>query len=300
MINASISSMSKKKRNRKGSRYIPPEMMHYMLCAACLGVVISENKQAKEIYDGIVECGYLPGYQMLQEEAGDLLPDSGTILKDIIEKSGFDMNKPPSKDIQGISYVRGMIKGSQEVISEYADRISPEIEKKNVIMRDLNILKLQIDQLVKIGFNREENQRTGNYKVISTDDNKLGESILLIALCQFNKNLLNIWQKVRIIEYAGKRYSMDEVMTGGTSQRLYRQVVNQYNKSGFLLKHDATLEKIAWDWYQSRVVYSGIAEYCYQRSLKEGKDIDPANISNEIKECDEAVGYPRSREKKTE
>ena len=61
--------------------------------------------------------------------------------------------------------------------------------------------------------------------------------------------------KVRIIEYAGKRYSMDEVMTGGTSQRLYRQVVNQYNKSGFLLKHDATLEKIAWDWYQSRVVY---------------------------------------------
>lgn len=292
--------MAKKKQKRKESRYIPPEMMHYMLCAACLGVVISENKQAKEIYDGIVECGYLPGYQMLQEKAGDLLPDSGTILKDIIEKSGYDVDKPPSKDIQGISYVRGMIKGSRKVISEYADRIIPEIEKKNLIMRDMNILNAQIDKLVKVGFNREEDQRAGNYKVISADDNILGEAILFVALCQFNKNFLNVWEKVRIIEYAGKKYHMDEIMTGGASLRLYRKVVNQYKKSGFLLRHDATLDKIAWDWYQSRVVYSGPAEYCRELSLKEGIDLDPANVSNEIKECDEAVGYSRGREKKTE
>ncbi|MBA7704243.1 hypothetical protein ES703_113045 [subsurface metagenome] len=234
--------MAKKKQKRKDSRYIPPEMVPFNLYSACLGVVISENKQAKEIYDGIVECGYLPGYQMLQEEAGNLLPDSGTILKDIIEKSGYDVNKPPSKDTQGISYVRGMIRGGLEVISEYTDRIFPEIQKKNLIMRDLNILNAQIDQLVKIGFNREEDQRTGNYKVISTDDNKLGEAILLIAQCQFNKNMLSTWEKIRIIEYAGKRYNMSEIMNDEATLRLYRQVVNQYKKSGFLLKHDATLE----------------------------------------------------------
>ena len=289
--------MSKKKQKRKDSRYIPPEMMHYMLCAACLGVVISENKQAKEIYDGIVECGYLPGYQMLQEEVGNLLPDSGTILKDIIEKSGYDVNKPPGKDIQGIDYVRGMIKGSYETVSEYTDRMLPEIKRKNLIERDLNILNMQIDQLVKIGFNSEKDQRTGNYKVLSTDKNKIGEAILLIALCQFNKNLLSIWEKVRIIEYAGQKYNMDEIMTGGASVVLYRKVVNQYKNSGFLLKHDATLDKIAWDWYQSSVVYSGPADYCNQLS-KKGIDLDPANLSNEIKECDEAIGYPRSRRKK--
>ena len=131
-----------------------------------------------------------------------------------------------------------------------------------------------------------------------TDDNKLGEAILLIALGEFNKNLLNIWEKVRIIEYAGKKYNMSEIMNDGATIRLYRQVVNQYKKSGFLLKHDATLDKIAWDWYQSRVIYSGPAEYCRQLSLKEGIDLDPANVSNEIKECDEAVGYPRGRKKK--
>lgn len=292
--------MSKKKQKRKESRYIPPEMMPLMLCSTCLGVVIDQNKQAKDIYDGIVECGYMPGYQMLQKEAGDLLPDSGTMLKDIIEKSGYDVNKPPGKSIQGISYVRGMIKGSYKIISEYTDRIFPEIQKNNLIMRDLHILNAQIDQLVKIGFNREEDQRTGNYKVISTDDNKLGDAILLIAQSTFNKNILKIWERARIIEYAGKKYSMSEIMNDGATIRLYRQFVNQYKKSGFLLKHDATLDKIAWDWYQSRVVYSGPAEYCRQLSLNEKIDLDPSNVSNEIKECDEAVGYPRSREKKTE
>ena len=291
--------MAKKKPKKRESRYIPPEMMSYMYCSACLSVVIAENKQAKDIYDGIVECGYLPGYQMFQQEAGDLLPDSGTILKDIIENSGYDVKKPPSKDIQGIAYVRNMIKGSYKTVSDYTDRILPEIEKQKLIMADLNMLIMQIDQLIKVGFNSEKDQRTGNYKVLSTDDNKLGEAIMLIAQCEFNKNLLSIWEKARIIEYAGQKYNMDEIMTGGASLRLYRQVVNQYTSSGFLLKHDATLDKAAWDWYQCRVVYGNIAEYCRQMSL-EGIDLDPANISNEIKEMDEAVGYPRSREKKTE
>ncbi|MFC1958538.1 hypothetical protein ACFLV6_01265 [Chloroflexota bacterium] len=179
--------MSKKKQKRKESRYIPPEMMHYILCAACLGVVISENKQAKEIYDGIVECGYLHGYQMFQEKAGDLLPDSGKILKDVIENSGYDVNKPPSKDVQGISYVRNMIKGSYKTVTEYADRIFPEIEKQKLIMRDLNILLAQIDQLVKIGFNSDTDQRTGNYKVLYTEDNKLGEAMIRYAV--YWKNL---------------------------------------------------------------------------------------------------------------
>ena len=111
--------------------------------------------------------------------------------------------------------------------------------------------------------------------------------------------MASIWEKVRIIEYAGQKYNMDEIMTGGASLRLYRQVVSQYRNSGFLLKHDATLDKTAWDWYQCRVVYGSIAEYCRQMSTPD-RDLDPANISSEIKEMDEAVGYPRSREQKIE
>ncbi len=290
--------MSKKKQRKKESRYIPPEMMPYMLCTACLGVIIDQNEQAREIFQGIVECGYLPGYQMMQEKAGDIIPDNRTLLKEIIEKSGYDYQKPPRSVVDGISYARGMIKGSKEIVSKYTDRVMPEVQKKILIERDLNILGMQIDILVKIGFNREEDQRKGKYKVILKDDSKLGDAILINSLSISSKNLLSMWEKVKIIEYAGNRYSISEIIHGGAALRLHRQLVNQYKKSGFLLKHDETLEKIAWDWYQSRVVYSGPAEYCRQLSLENEIDLDPANVSNEIKECDEAVGYPRSKKKR--
>ena len=292
-----MSTMIRKKQNRD-TRYYPPELMPYMLCSTCLSVVINENKQAKGIFDEIVECCSLPGYQMLQEEAGDIIPDGRTLLKEIVEKSGYEHQNPPSSLVDGVSYVRDMIKGSKEIVSKYTDKVIPEVQKKKLIERDLTILGLQIDLLVKIGFNREEDQRKGKYKVILKDDSELGDAILIISLSISSKNLLSMWEKVKIIEYAGNRYSISEIIHGGVALRLHRQLVNQYKKSGFLLKHDATLDKAAWDWYQCRVVYSGPAEYCRELSLKKGIDLDPANVSNEIKECDEAVGYPRSRSKK--
>ncbi len=292
-----MSTMTRKKQKR-GTQYYPPELMPYMLCLACLNVVIDQNKHAKEIFDGILECCSLPGYQMMQEKAGDILPDSQSILKEIVEKSGYDYEKPPRSVIAGISYVRGVINGSKEIVSKYTDKVIPEVQKKKLIERDLKILGMQIDQLVRIGFNREKEQRIGKYKITLTDDSILGNVILLNSLSIFSKNLLSMWERVKIIEYAGKRYSISEIIHGGVALRLHRQLVNQYKKSGFLLKHDKTLEKVAWDWYQCRVVYSGPAEYCRQLSLENGIDLDPANVSNEIKECDEAVGYPRSRKKR--
>ncbi len=119
------------KKKLKGEiQYYPPELMPYMLCTACLGVVIDQNEQAREIFQGIVECGYLPGYQMIQEEADGIIPDSKTLLKEIVEKSGYDYQKPPRSVVDGISYARGMIKGSKEIVSKYTDRVMPEVQKK--------------------------------------------------------------------------------------------------------------------------------------------------------------------------
>jgi len=58
------------------------------------------------------------------------------------------------------------------------------------------------------------------------------------------------------------------------------------------------LDNVAWRWYQSRVIYSGAEEYCRQLLIDEGETLDPANVSNEIKECDEALGYPRGHKPK--
>ena len=87
-------------------------------------------------------------------------------MKEIVEKSGYDYKKMPSSFVDGISYVRGMINGSKEIISKYTDRVMPEIQKKKLIERDMNILGTQVDLLIKIGFNPEKDQRIGKYKVV--------------------------------------------------------------------------------------------------------------------------------------
>ena len=36
--------------------YYPPELIPIILCAICLGIVLKESPEAKELYDEIVEC----------------------------------------------------------------------------------------------------------------------------------------------------------------------------------------------------------------------------------------------------
>ena len=44
-----------KKIKSKDYRYYPPELMPIILYAACLGIVLKESPEAKELYEEIVE-----------------------------------------------------------------------------------------------------------------------------------------------------------------------------------------------------------------------------------------------------
>jgi len=51
------------KQNRKNNNthsyethYFPPEITPIAVCAACLGIVLKESPEAKELYNEIVEC----------------------------------------------------------------------------------------------------------------------------------------------------------------------------------------------------------------------------------------------------
>jgi hypothetical protein len=100
--------MTSKKSKKNDSRYISPEMMPYALCNACLEVVIENNEKAREIYEDIVECFGFPGCQAVSIIAKEVLPDSNILMKDLIEKSGFDVKKPPDKETFKIPYTRGV------------------------------------------------------------------------------------------------------------------------------------------------------------------------------------------------
>ncbi len=150
--------MSTKKKTKDKARYFPPEIMPFALCAACLDIVLEQSEKARELYEEIVDCFSLPGCQEIMVKAGEYLPDNKTLLKKLVKKSGFDINKPPSKDSFGIPYIRGILKGGYSLLSEYAGKITPRIWKGRRSKRDLMIIINKLTELIKIGFNREEDQ----------------------------------------------------------------------------------------------------------------------------------------------
>jgi len=79
--------------------------------------------------------------------------------------------------------------------------------------------------------------------------------------------------------------------------KLNRAATRNFKNSGFHLKHEDTIESTASKWYKCRIVYLGPEEYCLKLALKGEKEY-PSNVSQQIKVCDEAMGYPRRNLKK--
>jgi len=88
------------------ARYYPPEMMPFSLCTACLEIVLEQSEKAAEIYEEVIECLSLPGYQETMNQIGEWLPDNRSIIKELVKESGYDLKKPPDKEGLGIPYVR--------------------------------------------------------------------------------------------------------------------------------------------------------------------------------------------------
>jgi hypothetical protein len=295
--------MSKQQQSRQDkdkSRYYPPEMIPFALCSACLDVVLEQSEKAAEIYEEVIECLSLPGCQETMDQIVEWLPDNRSIIKALVKESGYDVKKPPDKEGFGIPYVRGLMKGGLGLLKGYANKLTPRILKGKRRKRDLTLLVNKIDEFIKVGFNSKTDQLNGKYKITIAASSFLFNTIWISVLSENYRQLLKQWEKVKVIQYCGKTYDMADVINDKVTASLYRYLHKQYKNAGFRLRHDQKLDNIALRWYQSRVVYSGPEEYCRKLLLEEGEDLDPANVSNEIKECDEAIGYPRGNKPKSD
>ena len=88
----------------KSSHYFPPELMPIAICAACQGIVLKESPEAKELYNEIVECYKLPGFQEIFNKLNDEIPEGQELIKKIVDKSGLDYKKPPDMGNAGNKY----------------------------------------------------------------------------------------------------------------------------------------------------------------------------------------------------
>jgi hypothetical protein len=68
------------------------------------------------------------------------------------------------------------------------------------------------------------------------------------------------------------------------------------------LKHSKNIEITAWHWYQCRVVYEGPTAYYYKQLKQTTPEypvvVEPENLVHELKEFDEALGYPKENQEK--
>jgi hypothetical protein len=267
------------------------------LSAACLGIVLKESPEAKELYEEIMECYKLHGLQEIFDKLENEIPEGEELLKRIVDKSGLDYDKPPNMEQVGIPQVRNMIDGSLELISDYVDEYTPWVLEGKARNRDMNLLLIKITELIRAGFNNKRNQEKGIYKVSGKESYWLGLTIWISALIDKYRLMLKEWERARVLKIGGKVYNINDVFTDKVTNRIHRNLTRQYKSSGFILIHDQTLENLAQIWYQCRVVYSGPGEYCRKMLLEKGVTLDSANISNEIKICDEIIGYPRRTRK---
>lgn len=288
---------NKSVKTKNTAKYYAPELLPFVYCIECLIVVLEENEKAAEIYDDIVEWHKSPGAIELFSKLSAKMPDGVQILKKIVEKSGFDYMKPPDKDTLGIPYSRGLLKGTIALISDYADRFTPWLMKNKMVKSDLMVLLVKIEELVKVGFNSESDQEQGTYKITADGSKYLTHAVLVLALSETHEAKLSLLENVNVLRTKRESYSLSEIVNNTTSRRIREKMAKQFKKAGFMLKHDETISNTALDWYQTRVRYSGPEEYCRKLQLLGRETIDPANLSNKIRVCDEILGYQRVKRK---
>ena len=277
-----------RKKQKQASRYYPPELSQFLWCTASLGVALEQSEEAREIFEDIIDCLDLPGVKETFDKVENELPDSKYLLKQIVKEAGYDVNKPPSAESLGITHIRGLFSGGIRYISRYGDKYVSWALKTRRSKRDFQLLLNKIEELIRVGFKN---------KIKPSKAEMLGQTICILALSVRNEMLLEQVDKAKIIRSEKSIFTVEDMLNRTMTAKLNRAATKNFNKSGFFLKHEDTIESTALKWYQCRIVYSGPEEYCRQLALK-GETEYQSNVSQQIKVCDEAMGYPRRNSKK--
>jgi hypothetical protein len=287
---------SKSGKSKLPSHYYPPEILAAAICANCLSVVLENDKEAKEPFDEIVQCYDLPGWEEIFARLTEEIPEGESLLKKIVDKSGLDYNKPPDINNMGIPESRKLMKGGFKLINEYTEQYLPWVLEGKSRNRDVNLLLVKVINFIKIGFNNKKEQAKGKYKLNGSNQHFLCNAICGIALRKKYQLMLNEWTRLGVLKVGDRIYNINDIVNDKVTDRIHRNLTKLYKAAGYYKIKDESVDKMAYRWYQCRVVYSGPEEYSRKLQL-DGQAGDPANLLNEIELCDIVLGYPRQTTK---
>jgi len=274
--------------------YVLPEVLPISLCGAVLAIVLEENDKAKLIFEQIKENCKLPGCQEAFIKFEKDLPKGQKIIRDIVKSAGYNIKKPPSREINQLKIGKDFIFGTKQLIENYTRKFTPWVKSNNQSNNDFQEVVASIAEFIAVGFNREREQAKSKYKVTALSSKALPLAVIMKAYLEVKPMNMKRYEQAPMYLHGKKIYSMRAVTSGKIPRRVQRALNKDFIGAGFKLKHDDKLDREAGWWYQCRVVYSGPEEFCRELALR-GEVLDPANVSKEIKEFDEAMGYPREK-----
>jgi len=261
-----------KKRHKTGRKiygqsahYWPELMLPFPVAAACTQVVLESSEKAMAIYNEAVEAWNRPDCQKALSEVK--IPFS-SCLEAIVALD--------SKNFAGW------------------DDPFDELKERYRNSEDFKLLIEKINQLILVGFNREEEQKKGKYRVKPNEAIWLFYSVFIGTLVDHGVNNPD-FNKTKVFEFGGQLLDPSTFMDGTANNRVHRKRVNLYRKIGWKLRHDDKLIKKAKLWYQVRVIFNGATEYCSSKDFISEETQEPNDILKEIRICDEALSDQKKR-----
>ena len=277
------------------SRYYIPSIVPLVYCAACLKVALKKSKKAKDIYDLIVKSYREPGMQDALKKLQSSLPggkEAFGIYKDECHKGAERARKAGRKWMPDATFF------SRFITRIVGGRLSwLWLNWRLGRNPDLKRLMSMWDDLIKAAFNREDSQEKGVYKITIKSSPMLVQAVLIKTLIDYLGWALEENGGKATLRMGSKYLDLNAFMPQNRASRHGRAWTQAFTDAKYRLLHDEKIAKVAERWYACRVEYAGINEYLDALAVapKNREVLDLANVSNEIKECDLAMGYPRSK-----
>ena len=122
-----------------------PESMPLVLCGACLIIALEYSKEAKDIYNKIVESYRLPDIKEMFNEPDSQLTNPGSNLINCMKNEEYG-----------------------QIVGKWFD-----LERDKIKSVDFKYWNGLINELIRIGFNQESEQDKGIYKIALNSHNYL-------------------------------------------------------------------------------------------------------------------------------
>ena len=198
-----------------------------------------------------------------------------------------------NKPFKEIEEMFANIDVNDELITD-SDNIDCLAQEERQHVEEVAELISLIMKFIIVGFNRESDIAKGKYRVLSNEKHAwLILAVVMRTAFEYANITLEKMRKVyKVRKYKGKIVDFHEVLTEQPMSRIHRRMIVNGKKVNLKLKNDIIFVNAARNWYQCRVAYSSINEFC-EDQYEKGITLDPKNVDKQICPCDEAVGYQR-------